>query len=88
MKVKKVENYDAGYSRADLLKKGALILAATSLICGGAASCDEQLAGDVVCYPDEYDGGQVCVSDSDVSSEEISDLLCGSVVCVNESSDN
>lgn len=87
MKVKKVEKYDAGYSRTDLLKKGVLALTAASLVCGGLVSCGNQLAGDVVeYYPEEYDGGMTCVSSDEVSSDCESDeeIIYGDVVCVDE----
>lgn len=94
MKVKKVENYDAGYSRTNLLKKGVLAVTAASLICGGLASCGNQLVGDVVeYYPEEYDGGMTCVSSDEVSSDEIScdsesdeEIIYGDMVCVDEGS--
>lgn len=76
MKVKRVEKYDAGYSRGELLKKGALTVAAASLICGGLASCDNSIVGDVKYYPDpnEYDGNMTYISPSDVSSDEVLEL--------------
>lgn len=91
MKVKKVENYDAGYSRTDLLKKGALAVTAASLICGGLASCDNGIAGGLEYYPEEYDGGMTCVSSDEFSSDCESDeelTLDGDVAYIPEDGKN
>lgn len=91
MKVKKVENYDVGYSRKGLLKKGALALTAASLLCGGMASCDNGVVGDVEYIPDEYDGGMTCVSSDEVSSDCESDeilTLDGDVVYTPDNSES
>lgn len=88
MKVKKVEIYDSGYSRTELLKKGSAAVAAALLMCGGLASCGMEYAGDIQYIPDDYDDE---ISSDDVSSAcESNEVLTldGDVVYVPESSES
>lgn len=92
MKIKKVEKYEAGYSRENLLKRGS-IAAAAVIICGGMTSCSKLgYSGDVEYRPNEYDGGEVCVSQPNVSSEVSPDekefTLDGDVVYVSSESES
>lgn len=92
MKTEKVEKYEAGYSRTDLLKKGSAAVVTALLMCGGLASCNELgYEGGEEYYPNEYDGGVSCVSQPDVSSVSSDDeefTLDGDVAYVQSESEN
>lgn len=70
MKIEKVEKYDVGYSRTDLLKKASAAVAAALLMCGGLASCgNTEYVGDDEYASDEHYGGETYVP-SEVSSDD------------------
>ena len=65
MKLNKVEQYSAGYSKESLLKKCAAGALGVAML-GTLTGCFSY-AGGLEAYGggEEYDGGEVCVSESD-----------------------
>lgn len=73
MEKRKMTAYDAGYSRADMLKKLAVTASAAAILGGGLTACGNSVAGDMQYYPDDLDGSMVvqAVSGSDVSQSDV-----------------
>lgn len=67
MKLKKTESYCAGYTSEDFLKRCAMGALGAAMI-GSLSACATYAGG--MTYQ-EYDGAQVCVSESDIAEDEV-----------------
>jgi hypothetical protein len=91
MKIEKVEKYDAGYSRMELLKKCSAATAAALLMCGGLASCgndvaSNEYAGDLA-YVSQSDNEKIAIDNPDSSCEE-ENTLDGDIAYVSSDGKN